>query len=302
MNVLLVYNRNAGTREFRCKEIVALIEGAGHTVRAIRKQDSDLERHLVLPFDLVVVAGGDGTVTKVARLLIRRPRPFTVLPLGTANNLAHSIGITGPAPALIAQWPAADIASFDAIRVGFADRECVMFESVGIGLFTEAMCLALSKGSEGRKISPKKRFDRDFRLLRRMADTLPSVPCTLDIDGRKFRKNVILLEIMNARQIGSRLVLAPEATTSDGSLDLVLVSEAQRARLRRFLHRDPSADHPPHLPIRRARRIRISARTPRVHLDDGIESLGSGKSSWTLTVEVLPAALQVLIPNQGGES
>ena len=93
MNVLLVYNRNAGDGKLRSKDLRRLIESQGHTVRVVRKKDDDLERHVVQPFDLVAVAGGDGTVTMVARMLRGRSPRFTVLPLGTANNLAHSLGI-----------------------------------------------------------------------------------------------------------------------------------------------------------------------------------------------------------------
>ncbi len=44
--------------------------------------------------DLIVVAGGDGTVSAVARILgtLDRPPPFAILPLGTGNDLARSLG------------------------------------------------------------------------------------------------------------------------------------------------------------------------------------------------------------------
>ena len=311
MRVLLVYNRNAGKGKYRCEDIAGLIEEAGHLVRAVRKQDTDLERHLAQPFDLVAIAGGDGTVHKVARLMLGCATPFTVLPLGTANNLAHSIGITGKPASLVEGWAEGTLVPFDAMKVTSPSGETIIFESAGLGLFTEAMCLALSHAEKEKRLSPKKRFERDFRLLRRMVDTLPPVPCTIEVDGRRGRKtSVVLCEVMNSRQIGSRLVLAPEADTRDGLLDLVLVTQRGRARLRRFMHRDPSDDHPPHLPVRQARHIRIISRARRVHLADEIEQMPSRKTPWTLSIEVLPAELKVLIPKlaesqanvQGSES
>ena len=60
------------------------------------------------PCDIVAVAGGDGTVGKVARELIEKRIPIAVLPLGTANNIAKSLGIADiPLQDLVASWTAA---------------------------------------------------------------------------------------------------------------------------------------------------------------------------------------------------
>ena len=302
MRVLLIHNRNAGKGKYRRRDIACFIEEAGHLVRAVDKQNEDLERHLARPFDLVAIAGGDGTVHKVAGLMMGHPTPFTILPLGTANNLAHSIGIAGDVPTLVKGWADGKLLPFDALKVSHSGQEEILFESVGLGLFTEAMCLAISHGDEGRTLSPKKRFERDFRLLRKMVDTLTAVPCTIAVDGQRARRaTVVLCEVMNSRQIGSRLVLAPEAETSDGLLDLVLVSQRQRSLLRRFMHRDPSDDHPPHLPVRQARRVQIKSRAQRIHVADTIKRFPSRSTPWTVSIEVLPASLRVLIPKPAAE-
>jgi diacylglycerol kinase (ATP) len=302
MRVLLIHNRNAGKGKYRRRDIACFIEEAGHLVRAVDKQDEDLERHLARPFDLVAIAGGDGTVHRVAELMLGHSTPFTILPLGTANNLAHSIGITGDPPALVQGWSEGTVLPFDALKVSHSGRDQVVFESVGLGLFTEAMCLAISHEDEAGKLSPKKRFDRDFRLLRKMVDTLPPVPCTIAVDGERGRRAaVVLCEVMNSRQIGSRLVLAPDASTSDGLLDLVLVTQRGRAQLRRFMHRDPSDDHPPHLPVRQVRQVQITSRAKRIHVADTIERSPARTTAWKISIEVLPAQLRVLIPKGATE-
>jgi diacylglycerol kinase family enzyme len=296
MKVLLVHNPNAGEGTVGGKELRRLIESQGHSVRTARKQDDDLERHLVQPFDLIAIAGGDGTVTKVAKLLWGRPSPFTIIPLGTANNLAHSLEIEGEPEHLIAGWKQGTVRPFDAAVVTHPDGEEVVFESVGLGLFTEAMCLAMSHGDSSDQPEPEERFDRDFRLLRRMADTLPSSPCVIHVDDQKIEEPIVLCEIMNSRQVGSRLVLAPEADMGDGLLDLVLVTEKDRPLLRRFLHRDHSEDHPPHLPVHRGRQFRIASTARRIHVADSIKRFRARKDPWELEVTVQPAALQVLVP------
>jgi diacylglycerol kinase (ATP) len=296
MRVLLIHNRKAGEGEYRSREIAGLIEQAGHTVRIVRRKDDDLERHIVQPFDLVAISGGDGSVTDVASRLFEHPVPFTILPLGTANNIAESLGISGEPASIIAGWKSGAIVPFDALVARHPGGEQVLFESAGLGLFTEAMCLAISHREKEQDFTTEDRFDRDFRLLRRMAKKLRAVPCSIEVDGKRSRKRVLLCEVMNTRQIGSHLVFAPDATTGDRTLDLVIVTEGRRRLLQRFLDRDPSDDHPPHLPILRGQRFRITSRSRRIHLDDTIANPSNGKSEWSLEIAVRPGALQVLVP------
>ena len=62
-------------------------------------KDKDFKAALGENWDLVLVAGGDGTVAKVARCLVDRDIahriPIAILPVGTANNIARSLGIEG---------------------------------------------------------------------------------------------------------------------------------------------------------------------------------------------------------------
>ena len=43
--------------------------------------------------DLIVIGGGDGTISKAMPQLLKLKRPFAVLPLGTANDFARTIGL-----------------------------------------------------------------------------------------------------------------------------------------------------------------------------------------------------------------
>ena len=55
-------------------------------------KEEDWEKALSEPVDRVVIAGGDGTVSRLAPWLAGRKIPFCILPLGTANNCARSLG------------------------------------------------------------------------------------------------------------------------------------------------------------------------------------------------------------------
>ncbi len=294
MRVILIYNSKAGD-DNRGAEMLALVQAAGHQVRAIDKK-ADFSESLRGPADLVVAAGGDGTVAKVARHMVGSDIPFTLLPIGTANNLAFSLGLDGDPELLIAGWNHAVVRPMDAVITEHPEGKTVLFESAGVGLFTEAMCHATSREHGEETRSAEERFARDFRFLRRLAGTLEPVPCTVTVDGETTREPVLLLEIMNSRQIGSRVLFAPRADMADGELDLVLVTERDRALLQTFLDRGPLDDYPPHLPVRRGTHVRVSGTGGRIHLGDDIVRIAGSDEPWTLDARIHPGAVRLLVP------
>src|SRR5262245_14210951 len=97
MKVTLIYNPTAGDDDARptSGQLAALIREAGHQVRTQPTDEKGWSKALRKKAGLVAVAGGDGTVGKVARRLVDSGCPIAVLPMGTANNIARSLGIHG---------------------------------------------------------------------------------------------------------------------------------------------------------------------------------------------------------------
>ena len=90
-------------------------------------------------WDLIVVAGGDGTVSKVARTIGNVDRPFAILPIGTANNIARAVGITDEIDELI---PKLRFAKPRRLNVGIVKGpwgKLKFFEAVGFGIVAEAI-------------------------------------------------------------------------------------------------------------------------------------------------------------------
>ena len=83
MRITLIHNPKAGDAEHGKKELMAALAKAGHHATYQSTKKGDYEKALKKPTDLVLVAGGDGTVTKVAWRLIDTGIPLSVLPLGT---------------------------------------------------------------------------------------------------------------------------------------------------------------------------------------------------------------------------
>ena len=115
-----------------------MVSGLGYTV-LYRASEEAQWRHDVKATDLVVIAGGDGTVAKVIVEMRGSPTPVAVLPFGTANNIARTFGIPTANP--LGQLGAGHA------RSRWCDVPCVegagqlqpFVETVGSGLFADLL-------------------------------------------------------------------------------------------------------------------------------------------------------------------
>src|SRR6266581_4938360 len=102
MRIILMHNPKAGRGNHAKKELMAALANAGHHAIYQSTKKSDYKKALKKSVDVVLAAGGDGTAGKVGRELIDSGIPLGVLPLGTANNLACSLGFTASPEEIVA--------------------------------------------------------------------------------------------------------------------------------------------------------------------------------------------------------
>ncbi len=104
-NGFLIYNPSARALDLKGMDeidrVLEVLHGAGHhfTLERTRgpRTGADVGRECVKKgADLILVAGGDGTINEVANGVVHSEVPFGVLPGGTANILATELGLTGP--------------------------------------------------------------------------------------------------------------------------------------------------------------------------------------------------------------
>jgi diacylglycerol kinase family enzyme len=97
-------------------EVLRLIRAAGFAplgefpVDDPKRLRATLDQALGLGPDLLIVGGGDGTLSSAVKHIVHRDVALGVLPLGTTNNFARSLGLarspTWPASASPSRWPA----------------------------------------------------------------------------------------------------------------------------------------------------------------------------------------------------
>jgi len=305
MRVLLVHNPGAGDDSTPGpKELKALLEDAGHEFEFVPARGPEWKKALKEEkFDAVAVAGGDGTVAKVARRAIGRDVPIAVLPMGTANNIAKTLGVRDiPMPELIAGWDSAQRKRMDAGVVGGPWKSRYFIEAVGAGLFAVAIpevdanpTMAKLKDAEAKATYAKQVVRERLKKCR---------PLELDIrlDGEKHSGEYILFEVMNIEFVGPNLYLAPKSATDDGAFDVVLITEKQRRKLEEFLESwQEGVTVPPDFTTFKASRIEVNWTGFDVHIDDAVypkKEKAREKAPAALTIEMEHDALEFLVPGR----
>src|SRR5688500_4560093 len=226
MRVTVLHNPSAGDDTFDRKTLRKLLTAAGHTATYRSTKRKGWEKALDDPGDLAVVAGGDGTVAKVARRLAGRGVPMALLPSGTANNIARSLGLDDDPAALVDRWMTARVTRVDVgFVVGPMGERCFL-EGVGLGVFPDLMLE--SKRRVPKDTPASEQLPRKLELMIELVEQAHPVPCSVIADGRDLSGSYLILELMNMRSIGPRIVFSPEADPTDGRLEIVAITEADR--------------------------------------------------------------------------
>ncbi|MEO6054037.1 MAG: acylglycerol kinase family protein, partial [Chthoniobacterales bacterium] len=92
MKIIFMHNPAAGVEATDAKHLTALLKKCGHKVTYQSVKEKNYEQILEEPTDLVLAAGGDGTIKRVVLAVHATGHdiPISALPLGTANNLART--------------------------------------------------------------------------------------------------------------------------------------------------------------------------------------------------------------------
>ncbi len=300
MRVTLLHNPKAGGGDPSRDELVRALVDAGHAFTYQSTKEKGLEHALEDPGDVVLVAGGDGTVRKAAEFLIGRGIPIALLPLGTANNVSRTLGLSDSVQEVIFRLATATRVPFDAGVAKGAWGETHFLEGVGLGLFPITMCLADQRHDNrvSRADHEDRGLTRDLRYLRRVLSRMRPLSWQIEADGEDLSGEYFLCEVMNIRSVGPTLELAPQADPADGFLDLVLVAEQERRALREYLDaRIAGGETEAALPTRRVTRVTIMAAGAEVHIDDRLERPHEKPSAVGGHVELglQPGALEFLI-------
>lgn len=266
MRVTLIHNPGAGRGATTADELKKLLKSAGHEVRYQSAKEDGWKQALKKRADLVVVAGGDGTVGRVTRRMAGRGMPMALLPSGTANNIARALGqLERPFEELVRGWPSARRVRLDVARVKGPWGERNFVEGIGVGLFADL----LGRSAAAPPKKGKRPVEQALGRLKRLAEDCEALELAATLDGKDISGRYLMLEALNLPYVGPNLHLAADSRPGDGQFEVVFITEAQRPRLLQYLAQwQDNRERLAVLPSRRGKRLRMRWTGIPLHIDD----------------------------------
>jgi diacylglycerol kinase (ATP) len=299
VRLTLLHNPTAGEEDHDRDELEAILADAGHDVSYRSLKDDDWLQALDDDVDLIVIAGGDGSVRKVFTAVGESAILALIVPLGSANNIARTLGLdSASAIGMLTEGTPSVRRPFDVwdVTSTWGTSRCV--EACGGGLFSRVLAKADDAPADP---SGTDKVDFGLQLLAEsLADAAP-LRWTLEIDGERIEEELIGVEAMNIREIGANLLLAPEADSSDDVLDVVVVRPDDRSALAGYIaaRLDEEEATPPRLSIHRGRHVVLQPPLDaRLHVDDFLPAWDLSTTSWIEIVasDVTPDVLVLRTP------
>ena len=291
MKALVIFNPTAGTSEGQVLRDALSRHFAAvrieHEVYETRKGELTAEivrQRLRDGFDLVVAAGGDGTVSAVSDGLVGSSIPLGIVPTGTGNLIARELAIPDDieaAVALIAGAPRTR--KIDAMRIG--KRAYILNASVGISASVIG----------GTTPKSKSRFGRIAYIGTAFLKVLSSRPryLVVEVDGKAQQYRAVEVAIMNCGLLGKLIYpKGPDIRIDDGHLGVWVLSMKTIWDYPRYLigvAAGWTANPETHF-IRAEKAVNIRSKVPLPVQADG-DIIGTTPAN----IEVLPGALTVLV-------
>jgi diacylglycerol kinase family enzyme len=272
MRVTLIHNPSAGDDDHAADALRSNVAAAGHEVSYTSMKERSWEEALEDASDLVVVAGGDGSVGKVFKEVATKGVPVTLLPVGSANNIARSLGIPDvEVERLVRGWAEGGHRRLDLGEAAAPWGGTLFVESIGGGIFGEVLARAEGVENAGLEVDGDEKVELGVEILREVVESIPAREWRVEVDDDDLSGELLAVEAMNIGEMGPNLPLAEQADPGDGRLDVVLIRDEDRSNLVSYLSAR-MRDLDPVLPgLRRTRGERVVLGPPedlRLHVDD----------------------------------
>ncbi|HEY0055391.1 MAG TPA: diacylglycerol kinase family protein [Pedobacter sp.] len=226
LKVLFVVNPRSGNREGGRLEVAISEESRNQQFEYLiyRLQSSNEERNIFTEIsnyspDIVAVAGGDGTVNLLAKILCGKDIPLLIIPLGSANGMAKELGIANRPEAAL-----------DLISNGVT-------KNIDLLKINGNICIHL--GDVGLNASIVKRFEKDpkrglwtyARHLFKELFLIDAFHFNITVDNKSFKKKAVSVTVANASKYGTGAVINPLGQIDDGKFELVIIKPFPKIHL-----------------------------------------------------------------------
>lgn len=247
-------------------------------------------RAMELEVDLVMAAGGDGTVRVVCEELAGSQIPFAVIPAGTGNLLARNLHIPLDEQAALQVALTGTPTDVDLVEI-VVDESDRYVSGVMAGLGIDAVIMDRTDSDLKKAVGSAAYFVAAAQNVNH-----PPLPVTITIDDRDpIEREALLVMVGNVGTLQGGIQIIPGAKADDGYFDLLVASPTSAIDLLRMTRKvltrvgeDENLEHT------RARRVRIeAARREQFQLDGDTEG-----EAQILEATILPGALRLMLPRR----
>lgn len=280
--------------------VVNTMRGLGHDVTTLQEPDwlqllESARRAVATRPDALVVVGGDGMVNLGVNLVAQTRVPLGLVPSGTGNDMARSLGIphdnTEAAIDALAEALARPPRTIDAGRIHYVDDETGAPATRWFGCVLSAGFDAIVNERANRMTFPKG-ASRYLLALGLELVRLKPIPYRITLDGELVVTDGALVSVGNARSLGGGMKVTPNALLDDGVFDVLIVQPFKRIPFMRLFPTVFEGTHvrDARVSVRRAARVRIESPDVIAYAD------GERIGPLPVDIECVPGALRVLTP------
>lgn len=241
-----------------------------------------IKKALEEDFDIIAIAGGDGSVNLAINSLSGQDKPLLIIPQGSGNGFARHLQIPMDPAKAFNLWKSGKISRVDTGKIN-GQR----FASLaGMG-FDAHVAKRYNKLRQRGFLSYAYVIIREyFRYKDRTY--------ILELDGKRLQTRALFIVFANGSQFGYNTNIAPEASVSDGYLDVVIFQKIPLRDIPVFLLNilDGRLGKEPFAKVIRAKKVKVMKRRGRTVNIDG-EAI---RMSEQLDVSIDPQSLNIFTP------
>jgi diacylglycerol kinase (ATP) len=229
----------------------------------------------------LVIVGGDGLAHLAVQAIAGTTVVLGIVPVGTGNDLARGLGLpTGDVDAAVDRALGDGIA-IDAMRTNHGWAASVATLGFSATVNARANRLRRPRGSQRYTVATLLELPR-----------LRPLPLRIELDGVRHEVDVSLLAVANTAYFGGGMRICPEASPTDGTLDLAIIGAVGRVTLLRVFPKVFSGRHVTHpaVTMLTGRHLRITVADDR---DAPFWGDGEPMGPAPLDIDVVPGALHV---------
>jgi len=217
--ILVVINPKAGVRsKLNLKSKIVHWFGEHFEISFLIWESAEFDISSVLiqrlskeKFDVVIAAGGDGTVNRTAKALVNTGIPFAILPLGSGNGLAHHFKIPMNIEKAVRVITNGKVIDMDTCTINDESFFC----TAGTGFDAHIGHLFAKAGKRG--------FATYSKIVFQEFNNYHSDEYRIVTDGREIVRKAFLVTVANANQYGNNTFIAPQADVTDGLMDVIIL-------------------------------------------------------------------------------